>query len=87
MVESSAPDAKYSPDGDHRTILTGFICRVKSDASSKCGKPSSFSPMYQIYLKRFNSSVKKHIKIILYKKSFGSKEAKWAKKKTLIIKL
>lgn len=54
MVESSPPDAKYSPDGDHLTILTGLMCRVKSDARFNCSRPSSFSSIYQIYFKQFN---------------------------------
>lgn len=51
MAESSSPEAKNWPDGDHLTTLTGFVCRVKSDANSNCGNPSSFSLKYQIYSK------------------------------------
>lgn len=41
IAESESPDAKYWPDGDHRTQPTAFKCLCNSDASSKCGSPSS----------------------------------------------
>lgn len=49
MIDSSSPEAKYWPLGDHRTTLTAFWWRVRSAATSMFTEPVSVVETYQIW--------------------------------------
>lgn len=52
MMLSSSPEARYSPDGDQRTTLTGRWCLVRFAAISKLMVPASVCVRYHIYKDR-----------------------------------
>lgn len=49
IIDSSSPDARNFPFGDHLTTLTAFWWRVRSAATSRFTEPVSVVDKYQIY--------------------------------------